>query len=144
MYNNRTWDKISNKMKNLQKYIFDKVLLEVIEFCQQSKKTNDSTIVPTCALVTGVNLPDHTALFKVCAFYLLQAWSSDIFGNFLTLCPIFFELSLFIFCKVTLGSIIQSGHEKKTHNGINPLADRERSVWNLKEIKGKLWGSWEG
>ena len=71
VYNNRTWDKISNKMKNLQKYIFDKVLLEVIEFCQQSKKTNDSTIVPTCALVTGVNLPDHTALFKVCTFYFL-------------------------------------------------------------------------
>jgi len=62
---NQTWDKISNKMKNLQKYIFDKVLLDVIEFCQQSKKTNDSTIVPTCALVTGVNLPDHTALFKL-------------------------------------------------------------------------------
>ena len=102
MYNNRTWDKISNKMKNLQKYIFDKVLLDVIEFCQQSKKTNDSTIVPTCALVTGVNLPDHTALFKVCTFL-----SSDIFGNFLTLSPIFFDLSLFLFCKVTQGSIIQ-------------------------------------
>ena len=62
---NSTWDMIWSKMKNLQKDTFDKVLLDAIKFCQQSQKIKDFTVVPTCALVTGVNLPDHTALFKL-------------------------------------------------------------------------------
>ena len=64
---NKTWDMIWGKMKNLQKDTFDKVLLDAIKFCEQFQKSKDFSVVPTCALVTGVNLPDHQALFKVCS-----------------------------------------------------------------------------
>ena len=89
-----TWQTVSNKMKSLQKDVFDKVLLDIIKFtCDESLLLNDD-VLPTCALVTvcilnlksqrfieinfteklqffvylifqGVNLPDHEDLFKL-------------------------------------------------------------------------------
>ena len=59
-----TWLTVSNKMKSLQKDVFDKVLLDIIKFTSdESLLLND--VLPTCALVTGVNLPDHEDLFKL-------------------------------------------------------------------------------
>ena len=83
-----TWQTVSNKMKSLQKDVFDKVLLDIIKFtCDESLLLNND-VLPTCALVTvctfchrdylsyrkiinfrlifqGVNLPDHEDLFKL-------------------------------------------------------------------------------
>ena len=50
-------------MRFLQKDVFDKVLHDVIKFCQNQDVDNEA--LPTCALVTGVNLPDHKDLFKL-------------------------------------------------------------------------------
>ena len=58
-----TWNAMWQKMKGLQKNIFDKVLHDVVDFCTNQKSQND--LLPTCALVTGVNLPDHKDLFKL-------------------------------------------------------------------------------
>ena len=47
-----TWQTVSNKMKSLQKDVFDKVLLDIIKFtCDESLLLNDD-VLPTCALVT--------------------------------------------------------------------------------------------
>jgi hypothetical protein len=50
-------------MSQLQKDVFDKVLNEVIGFCGQKRCFEN--VLPTCALVAGVNLPDHEDLFKL-------------------------------------------------------------------------------
>ena len=61
---NSTWQTISDKMKSLQKDVFDKVLNNIIKFaCDESLTKKE--VLPTCALVTGVNLPDHDDLFKL-------------------------------------------------------------------------------
>ena len=55
-------------MKNLQKDVFDKVLFNLINFVSSQSKSDlmrNKNILPTCALVTGVNLPDHKDLFKI-------------------------------------------------------------------------------
>ena len=47
-----TWQTVSNKMKSLQKDVFDKVLLDIIKFtCDESLLLNND-VLPTCALVT--------------------------------------------------------------------------------------------
>ena len=61
---NSTWQAISDKMKSLQKDVFDKVLNDVVKFSGDVSLQNKD-VLPTCALVTGVNLPDHDDLFKL-------------------------------------------------------------------------------
>lgn len=66
---NQTWQKIEAKMKELQKQVFDTVVSDVINFCQKNsgneRQQRREDVLPTCALVTGVNLPDHKDFFKL-------------------------------------------------------------------------------
>lgn len=70
---NQTWQQIEAKMKELQKQVFDTVVSEIIKFCQknfaaaagQQRPAADQDVLPTCALVTGVNLPDHKDFFRL-------------------------------------------------------------------------------
>ncbi len=66
-----TWARVSEVMTNLQREVFDNVLTDVIKFCETKTGSNPMGVsegqsrIPTCALVTGVNLPDHDDLFKL-------------------------------------------------------------------------------
>ena len=70
-----TWSRIEEKLKNLQKETFDKVLSQVLEFCD---KDHDKDFIPTCSLVTGVNLPDHKDLFKLLSKMLKKSVSDHV------------------------------------------------------------------
>lgn len=60
------WNQVSAKMKRLQKSVFDAVLQNVMDFCLKQKVSDQTSIMlPTCAFVAGVNLPDHDDLFKL-------------------------------------------------------------------------------
>ena len=52
--------------------------MDVIKFCQQSQNNQDFTVLQTCALVTGVNLPDHVALFKLLVKSIKKSVSEHI------------------------------------------------------------------
>lgn len=59
------WGKIERKLENLNHTMFSKVLNELLSFVKQSSTIGErSDSIPTAAILTGINLPDHAALFK--------------------------------------------------------------------------------
>ena len=71
-----TWELLNDKLKAIQKDTFDKVLSDVLGFCKQ--KENDQDFIPTCSLVTGVNMPDHQDLFKLLSKNLKKSVSEHV------------------------------------------------------------------
>ena len=70
-----TWTLLNEKLKAIQKETFDKVLSDVLGFCQ---KERDADFIPTCSLVTGVNMPDHKDLFKLLSKSLKKSVSEHV------------------------------------------------------------------
>ena len=66
---------MNEKLKAIQKETFDKVLSDVLGFCQ---KERDADFIPTCSLVTGVNMPDHKDLFKLLSKSLKKSVSEHV------------------------------------------------------------------
>lgn len=59
------WGKIERRLENLNHTMFSKVLNELLSFVKQSSTIGErSDSIPTAAILTGINLPDHAALFK--------------------------------------------------------------------------------
>lgn len=67
------WGVASSSFEFLQREMFSSVLSAVSDFAlsapaaSSSSSSSSSACIPTCALLTGVNLPDHEALFGLLA-----------------------------------------------------------------------------
>ena len=73
------WNHVSAKMKRLQKSVFDEALQNVMDFClKQSVDEPANLLLPTCAFVAGVNLPDHDDLFKLLSKCLKKSVTNHV------------------------------------------------------------------
>ena len=54
----------SDHFNDLQREMFGQVLANIVDFCRKKSRTS-SMGLDCAALMTGVNLPDHDALFKL-------------------------------------------------------------------------------
>lgn len=59
------WAKASEAFAKIQREMFSDVLDAITKFAASSDGTGSSSLIPTCALLTGVNLPDHEDLFRL-------------------------------------------------------------------------------
>ena len=82
----KVWSRASEIFSNLQKDMFSDVLEAVVKFTEGkrgelagaksgendlvAKIAGKNDVIPTCALLTGVNLPDHGDLFRLLALEL--------------------------------------------------------------------------
>ncbi|XP_067003057.2 origin recognition complex subunit 3 [Anabrus simplex] len=64
-----TWNTIEKRLKSLQHSTFSEILHNLIQYVNTSYNPeanvqNNNCTVPTAALLTGINMPDHGALFS--------------------------------------------------------------------------------
>lgn len=63
------WSRAATIFEGLQREAFTGILEAIVEFTRRASKRSEkwetsSATIPTCTLLTGVNLPDHEDLFK--------------------------------------------------------------------------------
>ncbi|XP_043231579.1 origin recognition complex subunit 3-like [Amphibalanus amphitrite] len=61
---NSTWQTAEKLCTDFQEEMFNTVFHEMIEYLQGSVDIEEDAGIPTATLITGVNMPDHTGVFR--------------------------------------------------------------------------------
>lgn len=59
------WTRIESEIENIQESAHDSITNDIVEFVKRGDSSKKHMEIPTCAVVLGVNTPDHTQFFNL-------------------------------------------------------------------------------